>query len=869
MGHQLSFLSQLGDDEPLLPFVVLQQDNRWDAALDEFEACEWFGVDTEFWEDARLRQEAIRSTRTLNPRAAFDDWSTRIRLIQCGLPSGLVIVADFGLETPRLPVAIPGHRLERFLLILGRKLRCRKTSKFGQTLNTEARIFRRHFGFIIRRPRDTMLASQVVYAGVGSKEWVWTEHGRLKRKKLKHRLIDIADRVGVQLDKTEQLSDWSSPKLSNKQLNYAAKDVHRDTLIKCWSGLAKKAKEDGVWPSVLIECDAAPAFYECEWRGMSFDEEATKQLIADYERVAENSFSLLRSHIGQQVPVDGPGSKEGVPLALTRWLHDTSLQTSLAEECERQAVLCESADKAKALREAAAQHRSAPYCWSKKKYGQKVYEPYESMNEEEGRDKGFERESICFYRWERKKDKIVRAGLSMTFEEAKAAGFSLQPEMGETQLSPFDKLEPIIALLEGRSCRNTAGVLQGRLDNAWSEGDKDTWLCTACGHWVEQPYHCGEPAIIGAIAGRLAARCKYWQISGNEEDSGAGTGRSSSSDPFNAQNLTSFPLGESRQKELKLPSARSSCKPPRRRRMFVGDFSQAHMRFAAQESLDPGLCDDFRAGRDAHIRLATSLAREQGDETAEFGQWCLIYQKGDKKDKTYIAIKKVRQPAKVGNYTCLCFGGVGSMAKSAATDRDPIHLPEEIWVKTRDAWRKTYEVLYQTQKDRIKQSDRSSYTFEDINEPGEYGVVWSVNRDRRVYHLKEWNVPMWEGAQGRYSVKGTEVIASIWQTSEANALKDHLGRSLEVFDAHPEWQAFHINAVHDEDDVESRDELTIEDLAQLQLPITTPTNITELVSNVVFNGMRDGLIRAGITCIPVIAPGDCAAKLIVNSWADK
>ncbi len=849
-GHQLSFLPQLSEDEPLLPFVVLPTNERWNTALDEFEKCEWFGLDTEFWEDARLRSEAVRSSRTLNNRSNFDDWSTRLRLVQCGLPSGLVLVADFGLETPQLPIQIPGHKLERFLLILGRKLRCRKTSKFGQTLNTEARILRRHFGFVLRRVRDTMLASQVVYAGVGSKAWAQTEFGRVKRAKLRHRLVDIADRVGVVLDKTEQLGDWSAPKLSNKQYNYAAKDVHRDTLLKCWSGLAKKAKEDSIWPSVLIECEAAPAFYECEWRGMTFDREETLSLVAKYEKIAEACFATLRRYIGQQVAIEGPGSKESVPLALTRWLHNSAEQERLAVECERQACTA-SADKAKALREAAAQHRSAPYFWAKQKYGQKVYESYESMTPEEAQERGFEREALCLYRWEQKKTKLVRSGLSMGPEEAKAEKFSLQPEMSETQLSAFDKLEPVIALLEGRSCRNTASVLQGRLDNAWIEGDKDTWLCTACGHWVEQPYHCGEAAILGTIAGRLAARCKYWQIAGNEDDSGAGTGRSSSSDPFNAQNLTSYPLGEGRHKELKLPSAKSSARPQPGRSMFVGDFSQAHMRFAAQESLDPGLCDDFKAGRDAHIRLAASLAREQGDLSAEFGMWCKVYQKGDKKDPIYAAIKKVRQPAKVGNYTCLCFGGVGSMAKTAATDRDPIHLPEEVWVKTREAWRKTYEVLYATQKKRIRETDSNTVNFEDIGVPGEYGIVWSVNRDRRVYHLKEWNVPMWANAEGRYSVKGTEVIASIWQTSEANALKDALARVLEHFDRHPEWQAFIINAVHDEIDAESRSE------------------VSEAVSTVVFEEMRDGLIRAGITEIPVIAPGDCPAKLIVKSWADK
>ena len=120
-----------------------------------------------------------------------------------------------------------------------------------------------------------------------------------------------------------------------------------------------------------------------------------------------------------------------------------------------------------------------------------------------------------------------------------------------------------------------------------------------------------------------------------------------------------------------------------------------------------------------------------------------------------------------------------------------------------------------------------------------------------MYHLKEWSVPLWANAEGRYSVKGTEVIASIWQTSEANALKDALARVQEHFDAHPEWRAILLNAVHDEIDAES------------------DSSAESAVAEVIFSEMRDGLVRAGITAIPVTAPGDCASKLIVNSWADK
>ena len=64
--------------------------------------------------------------------------------------------------------------------------------------------------------------------------------------------------------------------------------------------------------------------------------------------------------------------------------------------------------------------------------------------------------------------------------------------------------------------------------------------------------------------GRLATRCRYWQIaggfdSGSSEASGAGAGmgRSSASKPINNQNETTCPLGTARHKELDLPNART------------------------------------------------------------------------------------------------------------------------------------------------------------------------------------------------------------------------------------------------------------------------------------------------------------------------
>lgn len=781
-------------DEDLLPFVVLREDERWKAALEEVATAKWLAIDTEYWLDQELVAIAKAVGRDLPKKATnWDVWSTRIRLLQVGLPSGLVIVADFGFyhrdaaasKKLGLPVEIPNSDL---LAVLGPRLASYDVPIFGQTLGVEALMLRRHFGFKIRRARDTMLASQVIWAGVGSKEWVSTPTGRVKREKMRHRLVDIGARVGVEFDKTEQSSNWAAPNLSNKQLNYAAHDVHRNTLVEVWSRLAKIAKAENVWPSVLIECDAAPAFWECEWRGMSFNQEETEDLAANYGRVADECFEQLMSVLPPGTIVEGAGSKSSLPLALTEWLN-----------------------------------KDGQKYWWRGKYGEVA--PLNSMTPEQAWAKGYTEEKAYFYRWERtlNKQKSVREGWALTPEEAKREKYHLVPEMGEAELSPFDDLPPIIALLEGRSARSVQGVLEKRVKNSWRDPE------------------CRR---------RFAARCRYWQISGDENAAGAGMGRSSSSEPFNAQNLTAWPLGEKRHKELGLPNARSTCRPPAGRSMFVGDFSQAHLRFATEMSQDEGMMEDFNAGRDAHIRLACTIARDEGI-AADFYEWCHIYQSGDKKNPVYKLIKEKRQPAKVANYTCICLGGIGTMAQSAATAVEPIHLPDAVWERTRAAWRSTNHQLYSYIKSEVSLANRTSTRFEQFGIDGDYGEVWNATRDRRLYLVKEWSVPLWEDAVGRWGVRGTDASAAKLQMSEANALKIALALFLKDCDDHPEWEGFPVNAVHDEIDAECDSKYELD------------------VAKSIYEAMGEGMRRAGIKSIPVRAPDDTPEKLIVSCWADK
>lgn len=829
--------------DALFPFIVLRADPRWGACVAELRRLvesgrEPSGLDTEFWECPRLRAEAEATGRTFKRDDNFDPWSCRLRCLQVGLPSGLVMLLDFGhcfdglsYDDYRRGVRCPTP-YDDVLPLLGQLCGSRRVSKIGWSLGTEALILRRHFGWRIRRARDGMLASQVLWAGVAAKDKRWTQAGLIPSERMSHSFKATAERVGVEINKEEQMSDWGAPELTVSQINYAGSDVARHTLVETWRRLSEMAKREGVLDSVLIECEAAPAFWECEWRGTPYDAKVGAQLAVDYERAGDALYAEVSEALGG-APTEGEGSQKAVAIGLTRYLDARGL----------------------IQRDSAGRPINTLFRWERKHGDKRVevcrdldFQPGEPLPKPRKPCKGkapAKREGAAAAdAWQASYARRVAAYEAALAEwEAAIAEpkWQFRPEMGEAALAPFDTVTAVSALLEARSCRNTQGALEKRAVNSWAGAD-----------------------------GRIATRCRYWQIAGGfdagrgeSSDAGAGTGRSSSSKPLNNQNVTTYPLGKKRCTELGLRNVRVCVAPPAGRAMLVGDFSQAHMRFFAQVSQDEALLEDFRAGRDAHIRLARDFYIAYRPDAPlsqkSFAEWCDAYQAG-KTHPDFDAIKEPRVPAKNGNYSFLNMGSAQKVRQIAETSPEPIHMPLTIevdgdqrdpWEVVRERWREVYATGYQYQKSTIRAADRQSHCFDFCD--GEYGAVWSADGKRRLYLLKEWNVPQWAESpdDGRYSVKGTEALAGIMQMSEANALKMAAAFCVEEFDRHPEWDAFIFNIVHDELDAECAEAYRLE------------------VARCIHEAMQRGMRLAGIVDLPTCAPDDTPEKLIVRSWADK
>jgi DNA polymerase-1 len=121
------------------------------------------------------------------------------------------------------------------------------------------------------RLNDTMLLSQVLYAG---------------RYDQRHRLSDCAEReLGRQLDKTEQVSDWSGS-LTPDQLQYAALDAA--VVRNLYRALLAKVEEAGLVETATIESRCLPALCWLRQSGMPFAREAWTQLAGQAEADVED-----------------------------------------------------------------------------------------------------------------------------------------------------------------------------------------------------------------------------------------------------------------------------------------------------------------------------------------------------------------------------------------------------------------------------------------------------------------------------------------------------------------------------------------------------------------------------------------------------
>jgi DNA polymerase-1 len=125
---------------------------------------------------------------------------------------------------------------------------------------------------------DTMLASQLLDAGLHSRQ---------------HGLADLTQHfLGVQLDKAEQVSDWSQDLLTPEQLAYAAKDVA--ILLPLRDALFPQLETAGLMDVAQLEWDCLCGVAEMELTGIGVDGQKLDALRQQLEGETNQAAARLR-----------------------------------------------------------------------------------------------------------------------------------------------------------------------------------------------------------------------------------------------------------------------------------------------------------------------------------------------------------------------------------------------------------------------------------------------------------------------------------------------------------------------------------------------------------------------------------------------
>ncbi|MBX3289118.1 MAG: hypothetical protein KF855_07195 [Acidobacteria bacterium] len=142
----------------------------------------------------------------------------------------------------------------------------------------DAKWVRHHLGCELGGVFDTYLASLLIAAGE-------TER--------RHSLADVAQFfTGVELDKSEQVSDWASPELSQSQLEYAARDAA--VLLPLHRQMADRLKADDLERVAELEFETVVPVAEMELNGFFLDEERWRERLTEVKAVAEKKAEELQ-----------------------------------------------------------------------------------------------------------------------------------------------------------------------------------------------------------------------------------------------------------------------------------------------------------------------------------------------------------------------------------------------------------------------------------------------------------------------------------------------------------------------------------------------------------------------------------------------
>jgi DNA polymerase I-like protein with 3'-5' exonuclease and polymerase domains len=182
-------------------------------------------------------------------------------------------------------------------------------TKAAHNAKFDAKWVRHHLGVEVGGIFDTYLASQLIAAGDTDR---------------RHSLADVAQFfTGTELDKTEQLSDWSADELSPSQLEYAARDAR--VMVPLAEQIISRLRSDDLEEVAALEFECVMPIAEMELNGFLLDRDRwlahLDSVKVAHVAAADNLQEMLAAGVAQASLFGRPeinlDSQQQVSLALS------------------------------------------------------------------------------------------------------------------------------------------------------------------------------------------------------------------------------------------------------------------------------------------------------------------------------------------------------------------------------------------------------------------------------------------------------------------------------------------------------------------------------------------------------------------------
>ena len=195
----------------------------------------------------------------------LDPYDGNIRLVQFSNGRNTYVIdlkpfADRG-DIKQMPELEPLRRL----------LSAPKPIKIAHNAKFDVKWICHHLGVDVNGIFDTLLASQLIAAGDQDR---------------RHNLAEVANFfLGVELDKSEQVSDWSAAELSQSQIQYAAKDAA--IMVALREKVVERLVQDNLVKVAKLEFDCVVPIARMELNGFYLDAARWREQLEKVKKVQD------------------------------------------------------------------------------------------------------------------------------------------------------------------------------------------------------------------------------------------------------------------------------------------------------------------------------------------------------------------------------------------------------------------------------------------------------------------------------------------------------------------------------------------------------------------------------------------------------